>query len=897
MSFIVWPGDAGALDPRRVGGKGAALASSSSAGMPVPAWFAIAPAAWHASLTARQRDAMGESAPDLTVVRDVRPSDAVIAELRKAVSALDAGAAGVAVRSSAAEEDSAAQSFAGQLDSYLYVAPDALADRVARVWASAFSERVTAYRRNRGLPGPPDPPAVIVQRMIDADAAGVAFSVDPVSGHHGIAVVSAVYGLGSALVSGEADADTYKVDTDGRITERRIAQKRFAQRRAANAAANVLEGVELYAIPPARARNAALSDAQVVAVASLARAAQERFGSPQDIEWAYAGGQLFLLQARPITTLGVVAHSNGGVTIWDNSNIAESYGGITTPFTFTFARHAYDGAYRQFFRLLRIPERVMRDHDDTFHNMLGLVRGRIYYNLLNWYRLLALLPGFRTNRRFMEQMMGLKEELPESVVAELGRTGKFGDALAIVRTSAALAYHHVTLRSRIKRFYRVFDDALDRGAPDLTALGPSELVSEYRRLERQLVNNWDAPLINDFFAMVFYGLLRKTCAVWCAEGSGTLQNDLLCGQGGMISARPAQAIRELAAAASADPALVEALIRAPVPAALAALQRDPKPAALYASYMREFGDRCDGELKLESPTLRDDPSMLLRAIGRLAGQTRPAASDALPAPSARVAAERRVAGALARAPVRRAIFRWILANARGRIVDRENLRFARTRLFGRIRAIFVELGRRLAAAGALDDPRDIFYLELDEALGFVEHPAADADLRRWVKARRSEFERYRHMPPPPDRFETRGPLSPGIAFDAPLTVTLQSGLDASTRGEEGSRRGIGCCPGHVRGIVRVVTDPHATGLRQGEILVAQHTDPSWVMLFPAASGILVERGSLLSHAAIVAREMAIPAVVSIEGLTSWLHDGDEVEFDGASGEVVVLTRAQVTHAQ
>jgi phosphohistidine swiveling domain-containing protein len=903
MSYIVRSddgvaaGDATAL----FGGKGRALASLTATGMPVPRWFAISTDAWRASLTPEQRAAASHVPPtddDMTSLRAVRPREDVVAAIDDAVRSLATSSGDVfAVRSSAADEDAAQQSFAGQLESYLFVRADHVADRVARVWASAFTERVAAYRRNRGISPVPVPPVVLVQRMIDADVSGVAFSADPVSGARDIAVVSAVFGLGTALVSGEADADTFKVDRDGRIVDRIIADKRTAHRRSATS----VEGVEPVEVAADRAKQPALDDPAIREVAQLARTAEQHFGAPQDIEWAYRGGRLSLLQARPITSLAATPARSGDVTIWDNSNIAESYGGMTTPLTFTFAQHAYDSAYRQFFRLLSIPDGVAAAHDETFRNMLGLIRGRIYYNLLNWYRLLALLPGFRINRPFMEQMMGVKEALPESVLADLrgAQAGsRVADALAVARTSAALAWHHLTLRARMRRFYRVFDDALASDPERLATLGPEEIVREYRRLEQRLVNDWDAPLINDFFAMIFYGLLRRACSTWCGDSAGTLQNDLLCGQGGMISTRPAAAIRELAAVAAADPRLVDALARAPTSEALAALRRDPHASVLFERYMREFGDRCDGELKLESPTLRDDPSMLLRAVGRLASQTSPVNADAVAQqPSLRAAAEQRVAEALARAPLRRAMFAWILRNARGRIVDRENLRFARTRLFGRIRAIFIALGGRFAERGLLEEPRDIFYLELAEALGAVENPAAGVDLKARVAARKAEFERYRHMPAPPDRFVTHGPIGGGadVSIDGG-GVAIPDGTAPRAAGE--TRTGTGCCPGVVRGTVRVVRDPHTATLRPGDVLVAERTDPSWVMLFPAASGILVERGSLLSHAAIVAREMGIPAIVSIEGLTSWLKDGDQVEFDGASG---VLTRiqpaAELAHAQ
>jgi pyruvate,water dikinase len=209
--------------------------------------------------------------------------------------------------------------------------------------------------------------------------------------------------------------------------------------------------------------------------------------------------------------------------------------------------------------------------------------------------------------------------------------------------------------------------------------------------------------------------------------------------------------------------------------------------------------------------------------------------------------------------------------------DRENLRFERTRLFGRVRRIFVEMGKRFHADGILDNPRDIFYLEKDELFGFVEGTAVMVDLKELAAQRKREFDRWRAMAPPADRFETRGMV--GHAQPCLSTVTKE----AEPAGD--SLRGIGCCPGVVRGMARVITDPRGASIRQGEILVAERTDPGWIMLFPACAGLLVERGSLLSHSAIVAREMGIPAVVALAGVTAWLKDGDLVEMNGATGVV------------
>jgi pyruvate,water dikinase len=832
-----------------LGGKARALAALQRAGFPVPPWLVVLPG--DGELSAAERE-----------------------ELLRAVSELAPGREPVAVRSSASDEDGEQQSFAGQLDSFLFVPHDRVPQRVADVRRSGDSERVRAYRREQGLPEAPRPPAVLVQRMIDADASGVAFSADPVTGQRGVAVVSAVLGLGTALVGGEADADTWRVGREGKVLEARLATKRTRH------AASPGEGVREEPVPEGHALPPALTDAQVAEVAELARRAAAYFGRPQDIEWALAGGKLYLLQSRPVTALEGRADPDGTLNIWDNSNIAESYNGVTTPLTFSFARRAYEEVYRQFCRLLGVPAQAIEASAGVFRRMLGLIHGTVYYNLLNWYRLIALLPGFKANRGFMEQMMGVKEPLPDDIASGVAATTwgqRLRDGLRLAGSMLAMAWRHLTLPWTVKRFHRRLNQALGTRRPDLSRQRPDEIAAYYRSLERQMLPAWDAPLLNDFFAMIFFGLLGKLCERWC--GDGALRNALLGGEGGMISAEPARRVEAMAALARGNPGVIGALCSGSLAEAEAAA--GPELRRQIAEYLDRFGDRCLEELKLESATLLDDPSLLLRSVGELARRPAPAVS-ASTAPGPREQAEARVAEALRWQPVRRMIFWWVLRNARARVQGRENLRFERTRLFGRVRLIFAELGRQLHALGVLDSPRDVFYLEAEEVLGYVEGTASTIDLRGLAGVRRAEFDAYRRMPRLPGRFETRGIAYVGHAYET------RGAVSAAAEGEE--RSGLGCCPGVVRGRARVITDPRGAEIHHGEVLVAERTDPGWVMLFPAASGLLVERGSLLSHSAIVAREMGLPAIVSIPGVTEWLRTGDEVEMDGAAGTVRRLSR-------
>jgi pyruvate,water dikinase len=217
--------------------------------------------------------------------------------------------------------------------------------------------------------------------------------------------------------------------------------------------------------------------------------------------------------------------------------------------------------------------------------------------------------------------------------------------------------------------------------------------------------------------------------------------------------------------------------------------------------------------------------------------------------------------------------------------DRENLRFERTRVFGVVRRLFLAVGERLAAAGRIETARDVFFLTIEELFVIGEQRGAALDLAGLVRRRRDEFAAYARGPAPPERFETWGP--PPVEYGAEgVAAAALPGVVPREPADARELRGTGCCPGVVRERVRIVRDPREAEGVAGRILVAERTDPGWTLLFPAARGLLVQRGSLLSHSAIVAREMGLPCVVGIAGLLDTLRDGEEVEMDGATGRVV-----------
>lgn len=857
------------------GGKARNLALLRDAGADVPPWIAIGTAAFE-GLVGGGEDAEAARA---NVARMELPGDFRAAVL----AALDAAGlrdALLAVRSSAVGEDGAGASFAGQFETVLGVRVEgdgpALWEAVRRVWASAFSAHAVAYRARHG--GAPPRMAVILQRMVDAQAAGVAFSADPVRADPDTAVVSAVFGLGEGLVSGELDADTYRVASTGALDAALASKDRALGLRPGG-------GSEWIPVHPSDRLQPALTEDEARRIASAARALARRFGAPQDVEWALAddpaGGprRLFILQARPITTHvsspAAPLGTGGERRLWDNSNIVESYSGVTTPLTFSFARSVYEEVYIQFCRLLGVSEALLVEHRHVFANMLGLVNGRVYYNLLNWYRVLALLPGYTVNREFMERMMGVREKLedPPSVPAV---AGKWEDTARTVRMAGKLIAAQRGLAREVPAFHARVDAALAPLArADLSARSADALAALYRDLEEKLLRHWRAPLVNDFFAMIFFGVLVRLVERWMPGAPPTLANDLLCGEGGIISTEPARRVLELSARVAADPALTALFASEPDDARLwARIGAAPEHADFHGAlraYLDRFGDRCANELKLETLTHGDDPSFLVRLIRTYAraGAVRP--QDGAHEARVRAAAEETVRSRLR--GVRRRVFFAVLRQARTRIRDRENLRFERTRVFGAVRRIFLGIGARLAESGRLDAPRDVLYLRVDEVFAHLDGTGVTADLRALAALRRAEFAAYERAPAPPDRFETRGPPAEFVAMRAPSAAP------------SAELRGTGASPGVVRAPVRVVRDPNDAGELAGHILVAERTDPGWTLLFPAVEGILVQRGSLLSHSAIVARELALPCVVGIAGLLETLRDGEVVEMDGTAGTI------------
>jgi phosphohistidine swiveling domain-containing protein len=848
-----------------IGGKAANLYKLQELGARVPKW-AVIPQEVLLETSGLQH------ADGLAIATEKISSAQLPADLLQQILAHLAASetARFAVRSSAIDEDGSTHSFAGQFETFLNVSAADIPGCVEEIWRSVLAERVLAYRAEHHLPAQWGI-GVIVQEMILPDVSGVAFGIDPVSGNTETKVVSSVYGFGEGLVSGALDADTFTITPGGIQTQ--LATKKHALYPAQGG------GSTKIAVRPAEKQTqASLTEHQIREIEALLNRLNIHLGGPQDIEFAYHNDVLYLLQTRPVTT----AHAHAAEYIlWDNSNIIESYPGITTPLTFSFITKMYASVYRDFSALLGVSKKQLNDYQHVFENTLGLVRGRVYYNLLSWYKMLAMLPGYSLNATFMENMMGVKERFQLHEDYQMSRsTARFRLLWMVMK----LIYLQINLPRERRKFSKHLNTVMQQYEQmNFDKMHLEKIVDHYLRFEQTLLNKWKAPLINDFFAMIWFGLLQKQTSRYKPD-QPNIHNDLLCRSNDIISTQPIHQSMAIAEQILANEHAAGIFKTQSSPEILEALARDPELKAiknLFDGYIKTFGERCVGELKLETESYAQNPALYVNVLkAYVEQQIVTSTGSGNLEETLRQDAELEIAVALRGKVLKKWLFNLTLKKARDLVSNRENLRFDRTRGFGMVRRMMCAMGKKLADARAIKAASDVFYLELEEIVSLKSGGAHD--LAALVAARKKEFDSYRNQPPPQSRFYTYGKdFSDRFIY---ATDKLEPAED--------ELRGIGCCPGIVQGTVQVVDNPAETPSLSGNILVTTSTDPGWITLFPTASAIIVERGSLLSHSAIVSRELGIPCIVSVTGLLRTLKTGDRIEMDGSTGLIKILNHAQ-----
>ncbi|QWP77576.1 hypothetical protein J5226_03975 [Lysobacter sp. K5869] len=876
---------AAARDAAQVGHKFARQQRMIEAGLRVPDFFCLPASAFdHAlslariGLDANEADAEAQCAALAAALRAQPLPDHWQERLLAEFDARFGADALVAVRACvvAADgredqgEDSAQDPFAGMSDSFLEVGRARLCERVAACWASAYTERAVRYRVWRGLDPRGARVAVGVQAMVRARRAFVAFTRDPRDGARRV-VIAAAHGLGEGVVQEKADIDHFFVDAGGVGAE--LVEKRRMLVRADAAGAAGDDGLAVAEVPAALRAAPVLDDALAREIADLALRVETFFGPPQDVEGAIdADGRVHLVQARPLAA----APRAQPPLYWCNHNITESYPGISGALTFSQAQEFYRRAFGDLYRRMGVPAERFDRHRHHLEQLVGYLNGRVYYRLDAWHALHGQMPVFELVRPLWEDAMG---------VAGPARDAPRWTRAQAWRALPAALWGRRKHARQVREFLAWWDESMAQ-AEDLPSRSPLELVAFYRQLWAQVSLRWGVTLTNSLYALFELGTLKFLLARWTQADPSLLAGLLIGGR----SNRSLQSVREAVALAercAAQPQLKAALLDRG--GDLAQLWRDlcaqrygAELARQAQAYLHRYGDRALHDLKLEEATPRQRPWMLLDTLRSYIEQGLSAE---------RLAQDERRAAARAReelraacpSPFKRAILARLAARMREYFAIREDTRFCRTQLYGLSRDALWRLGDALQRAGRLDRAEDVRDLRVDEVLGAYDGALAGADLRALAALRRREREACAAAAPAEALLAT--------AADRPLAQALEDARPALPA-QTPSLRGLGSSAGIARAPAKLVLEPTVgADACRGAILIARETDPGWLLLMMAAKGLVVERGTLLSHTAITGRLLGIPTIVAMPDATRLIPDGALIEIDGAAGTVHLIEDA------
>lgn len=712
-----------------------------------------------------------------------------------------------AVRSSVQGEDSKEKSQAGRFYSAIGVPKDHVFEEFRRVTASFGSQNGS----------------VIIQEFIPSDKAGVVFSeVDKNK-----IVINAAIGLCQPVVQGCA-CDEYICDKKGEIISKNIPKEKEI--------GLFIKGRIVFQKSSAES----LTSGEVEQLSKLSGQIQSFFGLPQDIEWCFWKGNLYVLQSRPITRDFRVEKTE---YFFDSANIAESYSGIVLPLTYSYAQHVYENAYKDLLRGSGVSREKIEMYRHVFENLLGLFCGRMYYNMNNWYRMTAFVPGYKRNKKNFELMItsNVKEEIEVTIKPSL-LLKVFYPLLAFIKV--------LLFGLTARRFRFVVQQEIRRLQNyDFTELGYSECVLLFKELNQGLLHRWYVTLENDFLVMTHLGFLKRFASERELQKLIIFQSK---------ATEQVAALSQLSKKVQATPPLWDAVEKGDAGTFDSIIADNDAIRAEISGYLEKFGGRFANELKLESVGIDEDTAKFLSVL-KLYSKYKPAPrgmGDEV----------------IALSPLKKLLFELILKKFKKYASQREEFRLLRSNAFGITRRLFKRMGGLLAEQKIVQKSADVFYLTLNETLN--EQALNQQLIQTTIQKRKQDYASYEKVSVP-THFSTRDGL-------LPQAITLKIGLKSPVIEARPSS------PGVVRGRVKIFKDFFIPANADFDILVASHTDPGWTALIALAKGLIIEHGGVLSHASIVARELNIPAVIGAENATNFLKDNQTVEIDGSTGLIKLI---------
>jgi phosphoenolpyruvate synthase/pyruvate phosphate dikinase len=833
-----------------VGGKGASLGELSRLeGVRVPEGFCVSTEAFQrvlgaapaigglldrlARLKVEDREAIRELA---AAIRGVIEEIAIPEDVQEAITRFLARLGeqdAYAVRSSATAEDLPAASFAGQQDSYLNViGKPAILEHVSRCWASLFTERAVTYRLQHGFDHRNVHMAVVVQKMLFPQAAGILFTADPVTGNRKVASIEAGFGLGEALVSGLVNADGYKV-RDGQVIEKAIRQDRPV-----------------------------LTDTQIVRLARLGRQIEGHFGQPQDIEWCLVEDDFHIVQSRPITTLYPIPEAGDqGNHVYVSVGHQQMMTDPMKPLGLSLfgAGHMVAAGGRLFVDITK---------------QLATPAGRdVLLNLLGRDPLIKdALTTLIERVDFIESI--IESSPPDSKAPEAPGPDQSKRVLAPAGFEAQIEDDPAIVADLIARSQASIE-ALKR---DLRTKSGTDLLDFILEDNRLLKQSLTEPRN---FAAIMAGM---SAATWINEqmmawlGEKNAADTLAQSAPNNVTSEMGRALLDVADVIRPHPEVIAYLQQSKDEdflEGLLPLEEGPEAHDAIRAYLDKYGMRCAGEIDVTRTRWSEAPTTLVPLILSNIKNFEPGAASRKLEQGRREAAKKEQEllerlKQLPDGPQKAEETQRMISRLRTFMGYREYPKYGIVSRYFLYKQALLEEAGRLVRANVLQSSEDIYYLTFQELREVVSTHNLDDQI---VSQRKAEHERHRKLTPP-RILTSEGEIVAGAYKRSDLPAGALAGIAVST--------------GVVEGRARVLLRMADAELEAGDILVTRFTDPSWTPLFVSIQGLVTEVGGLMTHGAVIAREYGLPAVVGVENATRLIQDGQRIRVHGTDGYVEIL---------
>lgn len=708
-----------------------------------------------------------------------------------------------AIRSSSNIEDGLHNSFAGQFDTYLNVSKKDILNKITLCTESLYNENVLQYIKEKQIPITDLKMNIIIQEMVSSEYSGIIFTSNP-QGLINESVIVVGEGLGNNVVEDKIDTTSYYYNNTDKIY--------------------YYEGKKDY-----------LEENTIKELIEISNKIKNILGEYLDIEFAISKNKIYILQARTITTI-----DDSNPLILDNSNIVESYPGLSLPITISFVKSVYSGVFKNVARRVLKNDRELLKHKQVFKNMIGSANGRIYYKISNWYTLIKFLPFNKKIIPVWQEMLGVKNKSYDSKKIKL-------TPLTRIKTYYNSVYELLNTQRNMKKLNKKFIEVNKKFYSQINnKLNELDILSLYKEIENELLSCWDVTLLNDLYTFIFTGLLKYRLKKKY-KNYEEIANKYISGISNIESLKP---IKELINLSYEQPKLTKKEFE-----------------NRFINYINTYGDRNLEELKIESKTFRSDPMLLTNRIIEYQSDMKKLKETYININAS--SEDEHIKEDI--------ITRWIIKECTKGIKNREISRLNRSRIYGMVRLMINKIAIIYKKQDIITNIEDINYLTIEEIKQLSRNKICQKDI---IKERKKEYELYNKLPA----------YTRLIFENKEFNKTHISINSHKVFGNISELRGTPCSNGKVTKEALVITNVNDAKNVKDKILITKMTDPGWVFLLATASGVISEKGSLLSHTAIISRELKIPAIVGVENLLNTINTGDLIEMDGNKGTIKIIKK-------